>query len=139
MEELIIRPAAPADAEALLSIYRHYVLNTAITFEYDVPSAAEFRSRVENSKGFCMRHFIQLMEKAQQELPNNQREWFYPTVYGLMEEHLIRVKEDLDWFVGMFDYRQQGADWKNSKDAVPRTMQKLRSGYPADPPYKAER
>ena len=41
--------------------------------------------------------------------------------------------------MGMFDYRQQGADWKNSKDAVPRTMQKLRSGYPADPPYKAER
>lgn len=49
MEELIIRPAAPADAEALLSIYRHYVLNTAITFEYDVPSAAEFRSRVEHT------------------------------------------------------------------------------------------
>ena len=56
-----------------------------------------------------------------------------------MEEHLIRVKEDLDWFVGMFDYRQQGADWKNSKDAVPRTMQKLRGCYPADPPYKAEK
>jgi len=39
----------------------------------------------------------------------------------------------------MFDYRQQGADWKNSKDAVRRTMQKLRGGYPADPPYKPER
>ena len=99
----------------------------------------EFRQRVESSKGFCLRHFAQLLELAEERLPNGQREWFYPTVYGLMEEHLIRVKEDLDWFVGMFDYRQQGADWKNSKDAVPRTMQKLRGCYPADPPYKAEK
>ena len=99
----------------------------------------EFRAKVENSKGFCLKHFARLMELAEDKLPNGQREWFYPTVMKLMEENLIRVKEDLDWFVGMFDYRQQGADWKNSKDAVPRTMQKLRSGYPADPPYKAER
>ena len=33
-----IRPAAPADAEALLSIYAPYVKHTAITFEYKVPS-----------------------------------------------------------------------------------------------------
>ena len=79
------------------------------------------------------------MELAEDKLPNAQREWFYPTVMKLMEENLIRVKEDLDWFVGMFDYRQQGADWKNSRDAVPRTMQKLRSGYPADPTYTADR
>ena len=98
----------------------------------------EFRSRVENSKGFCMRHFIQLMEKAQQELPNNQREWFYPAVLKLMRENLLRVKEDLDWFVGMFDYRQAGADWKNSRDAVPRTMQKLQGLHPSDPPYKMD-
>ena len=56
-----------------------------------------------------------------------------------MEENLVRVKEDLDWFVGMFDYRQQGADWKNSRDAVPRTMQKLRGCYPADPVYQKKK
>jgi len=99
----------------------------------------EFRQRVEASKGFCLHHFAQLMEMAEERLPNAQREWFYPTVMGLMEDNLIRVKEDLDWFVGMFDYRQQGADWKNSKDAVPRTMQKLRGSYPADPTFKAEK
>lgn len=99
----------------------------------------EFRAKVEHSKGFCLHHFSQVMELAEDKLPNSQRDWFYPTVMKLMEENLIRVKEDLDWFVGMFDYRHQGADWKNSKDAVRRTMQKLRSGYPADPPYKPER
>ena len=30
------------------------------------------------------------------------------------------------------------ASWKNSKDAVSRSMQKLRGGYPADAPFKQE-
>lgn len=46
---IAIRNATPADAETLLTIYAPYVLNTAITFEYDVPSAEEFRSRIENT------------------------------------------------------------------------------------------
>lgn len=44
-----IRSAQPADAECLLAIYAPYVLDTAITFEYDVPSVEEFRSRIENT------------------------------------------------------------------------------------------
>lgn len=44
-----IRPAAPADAGALLAIYAPYVNETAITFEYEVPGAAEFAGRIENT------------------------------------------------------------------------------------------
>ena len=97
---------------------------------------AEFRSRVEACKGFCLRHFAELIASAEENLPNSEREWFYPTVFSLMQDNMARVKEDLDWFIGMFDYRQQGADWKNSRDALSRTMQKLRGLHPADPPYK---
>ena len=42
-----IRKAAPEDAEALLEIYAYYVRETAITFEYKVPSPREFRRRIE--------------------------------------------------------------------------------------------
>lgn len=42
----IIRPATVADAEALVAIYRYYVLETAITFEYTVPSVAQFQERI---------------------------------------------------------------------------------------------
>lgn len=98
----------------------------------------EFRNKVAGSKGFCLRHFTQLLQEAKQELPNAHREWFYTTVVQLMRENLSRVKEDLDWFVGMFDYRQAGKDWKNSRDAVSRTMQKLKGLYPADPPFKMD-
>ena len=44
-----IRSAAPEDAKRLLEIYAYYVANTAVSFEYDVPSEAEFRSRIENT------------------------------------------------------------------------------------------
>ena len=44
-----IRSAAPDDAKRLLEIYAYYVAETAISFECDVPSEAEFRSRIENT------------------------------------------------------------------------------------------
>ena len=40
------RLAAPDDAPALLAIYAPYVEQTAISFEYDVPSLEEFRHRI---------------------------------------------------------------------------------------------
>lgn len=98
----------------------------------------EFREKVEHSKGFCLRHFSQMMEKAETGLPNAQREWFYPAVLELMEKNLIRVKEDLDWLIAKYDYRNAGADWKNSKDALSRSMQKVQGLYPTDPPYRKD-
>ena len=43
---LTIRPALPGDAQALVRIYAPYVTDTAITFEYDVPSEEEFAARI---------------------------------------------------------------------------------------------
>lgn len=45
----VIRPASPEDAEALLEIYAPYVRDTAISFEYDVPSPEEFRERIRKT------------------------------------------------------------------------------------------
>ena len=44
---LSIRFASPADAEALVAIYAPYILKTAITYEYEIPSTAEFARRIE--------------------------------------------------------------------------------------------
>ena len=46
-DKFIIRDAAIDDATALLSIYSPYVEKTAVTFEYDVPSAEEFAQRIQ--------------------------------------------------------------------------------------------
>lgn len=42
-----IREAAPADAPALRAIYAPYVRETAVTFEYETPSVAEFAGRIQ--------------------------------------------------------------------------------------------
>ena len=47
--EVTIRTATPADAAAILNIYSYYVKNTAITFEWEVPTLEEFTSRIENT------------------------------------------------------------------------------------------
>ena len=49
MENNVIRSASVNDAEALLKIYEYYVENTAITFEYEVPTIEEFQQRIMNT------------------------------------------------------------------------------------------
>lgn len=44
-----IRSAKIEDATALLAIYKPYVENTAITFEYDVPTVEKFAERIQNT------------------------------------------------------------------------------------------
>jgi len=46
MENIVVRRATQADAAALLSIYAPYVRETSVTFEYDVPTEAEFAERI---------------------------------------------------------------------------------------------
>ena len=45
-DTITIRRAIPEDAAALLTIYAPYVTDTAITFEYEVPSVEEFTKRI---------------------------------------------------------------------------------------------
>ena len=47
--EITIRTATIEDAPALLGIYAYYVEETAITYEYEVPSLAEFKSRIAHT------------------------------------------------------------------------------------------
>ena len=44
-----IETASEDDAKELLDIYAPYILETAITFEYTIPSVDEFRERIRNT------------------------------------------------------------------------------------------
>lgn len=44
-----VRPVVKEDAARLLEIYSYYVKNTAVSYEYDVPSVEEFESRIEHT------------------------------------------------------------------------------------------
>lgn len=45
---LTIRMATKEDAKEILEIYEPYIKNTAISFEYNVPSLKEFEERINN-------------------------------------------------------------------------------------------
>ena len=47
--QILLRTARPSDAARLVEIYAPYVTDTAITFEYEVPSVEEFRGRIEKT------------------------------------------------------------------------------------------
>ena len=49
MNDILIRTVSPDDAPALLEIYAPYVTDTAISFEYEVPSEEEFRRRISET------------------------------------------------------------------------------------------
>lgn len=44
-----IRLVKENDCQAILNIYTHYILHTAITFEYDVPRLVDFSQRISST------------------------------------------------------------------------------------------
>ncbi|MEE1196109.1 MAG: DUF6062 family protein [Lachnospiraceae bacterium] len=99
----------------------------------------EFVELLKNSKGFCLHHFSDLVESAEHKLPAKEKAAFYDILFPLMTDNLKRVQGDVEWFCDKFDYRNKDADWKNSKDALQRSMQKMAGGHPADPIYTQDR
>ena len=49
----MIRPARTEDAEAIASIYAHYVRHTTISFETEAPSAEEMARRIQEISAHC--------------------------------------------------------------------------------------
>lgn len=59
-----IRTATIEDAEELLGIYEYYIKNTAVTFEYEVPSVEEFQGRISH----ILEHYPYLVAEADGEI-----------------------------------------------------------------------
>ena len=78
----------------------------------------------------------ELLQAAEKSLKGDMQDDFTKTLFEVQSRAFDRIEEDINWFVEKFKYENKDADWKESKDAIPRTIQKLVGGYPADPPYK---
>lgn len=102
-----------------------------VTVFYLYQTDEAFRKKFENCKGFCNRHYALLYEMAPSQLSGRTLEDFIKALNKSYLENLKRVRDDLEWFTDKFDYRFVNEPWKNSKDALQRTIQKLNS-IPAD-------
>lgn len=90
-------------------------------------SDPDFRDKVKNSKGFCTTHYGILFDEASKYLKGDKLEEFIKTLNTVYFENMKRVRDDLDWFIDKFDYRYANEPWKNSKDALPRSIIKTNS------------
>ncbi len=109
------------------------------TFFYMYTRDEEFKTKIKNGKGFCLPHFKDLCNMGDVKLSDKEKKEFYDMMLPLMERNMERLAEDVAWMVEKFDYKNADADWKNSRDAIQRGMQKLKGGYPADGPYKSNK
>lgn len=113
--------------------YERYVATFFFLYKKGEP---EFIQLVKNGKGMCMHHLADILDASPLYLNKEEQKELRDILLPQMEENLQRVWEDVDWLEKKFDYRFQDAEWKNSRDAVQRAMQKIWGGYPADPPYR---
>ncbi len=98
----------------------------------------EFRQMFASSKGFCLPHFGDLVETAENRLSLSQKKAFYQQAFSLMRENMERLQREVSWFVEKNDYRNKDKDWGSSIDSIQRGMQKCAGGYPADEVFKAK-
>lgn len=86
-----------------------------------------FRSKYKTSKGFCTKHYGILIEQATANMSGSNLDNFIEQTNQIYLENMERVEKDLDWFIQKFDYTHKDDPWKNSKDALPRTLTKTNS------------
>ena len=96
------------------------------TFFHLYQTDTEFRTRLRGSKGVCLPHMADLLRAAPEELPAKEVAPFTEMLTTLEQQNLDRIQEDVSWFIRKFDYRFSAEPWKNSQDAVERSVNKLR-------------
>lgn len=106
------------------------------TFFYLLETSTDFKTLFKNCKGFCVTHFGDLMALSDTLVSDKNKAEFYSILFDKMQTNLKRIEEDLSWFIDKYDYRNKDADWKTSKDAIPRSIQKLVGIYVQDAPFK---
>ncbi len=87
----------------------------------------DFRNKFRQSKGFCSTHYGLLYQEGQKYLSGSILEEYIADLNHVYLDNLKRVRDDLEWFTDKFDYRNVNEPWKNSKDALIRSIVKTNS------------
>ena len=85
-----------------------------------------FKEAIKAGKGFCLPDASLLLAAASEKLTGEALLDFVATLERLLSENLSRLEKELEWFTLKFDYRNQDKPWGTSKDALERTINKLR-------------
>jgi len=96
------------------------------TILYMYKHEAEFPALFAKSKGMCLKHYQQSLAMAPKHLSGERLQQFVDTLVNLEVENFERLEKEIEWFTLKFDYRNEDKPWGNSRDAVKRSVNKLR-------------
>lgn len=85
----------------------------------------DFKELFNSKKGFCLRHLRLLLEGVKKYLNPKEAAMFIDNLMPLQIKNMERLQQEVNWFTKKFDYRYNDAPWGNSKDALPRSIQKI--------------
>ena len=96
------------------------------TLIYMYRHESEFPKTLQDSKGFCLKHYIALLRQAPNQLNGETLTSFTNTLVELQNRNFERLEQEIEWFTKKFDYQNEDKPWGNSRDAVKRSVNKLR-------------
>lgn len=91
-----------------------------------------FREQYRAQDFICLDHYALIMENVNKKVMDKRTlELFYEETNRLAKGYMDTLYDDVTHFTTMYDYRNQGGDYKNSKDSIERAVSFLTS-YPVD-------
>ncbi len=104
----------------------HYSLDRyAYTMLHLFSHDNEFKETLKQSKGFCLPHLKTVLNMALKTLSEKKQAELLSVLIPLQTSNIARQEQELLWFTQKFDYRNQEKPWGNSKDSLPRLLQRL--------------
>ena len=107
--------------QRIADTFDRYLVTTLYLYEKDLA----FRNKFKSCRGFCLEHYGRLFDIAPSYLHGSVLEDFTEDLNHIFLSNFKRMQEEVSWFVDKHDYRNKEADWKTSKDALPRAMTKV--------------
>ncbi|MBE6824550.1 MAG: hypothetical protein E7513_04315 [Ruminococcaceae bacterium] len=89
----------------------------------------DFREMLKNQEFLCLNHYELLHRGAISKggIKAKDMKAFCEVTNTLVKNYLDTLYDDVTHFTTMFDYRNAGGDWKNSKDSVERSVKFITS------------
>ena len=112
--------------QRITDTFERYLVTTLYLYEKDMA----FRKKFESCQGFCLEHYGRLYDMAPSYLRGQILEDFTENLNRIFLTNFKRMQEEVSWFIDKHDYRNKDADWKTSKDALPRAMTKVNGILP---------
>ena len=110
----------------------HDILHLLSTVYVQFGKDEEFREQYRSQDYICLDHYALIMANVSKKaMDKSSLREFYEATNALSKGYMDTLYDDVTHFTTMYDYRNSGGDYKNSKDSIERAVSFITS-YPAD-------